>query len=410
MNPDHSEYHVHLPPVRVLFNRFDPDHEGPESSGAPLNYPSSYVLPPYLPDPPEFHPGSHWTTMNSQNHDEFYDRAAAAGRPQPSLNVHLSVPPGDSNAMAGDGSHTPNTPEILNSILSLQQDLIAGYQGPLPSIGHEPSGPSHLREMDTIPMVPPLHDGTSLSSMVSHPSHSQGLMTSDGGVTMSVTSGAPPSVQHFRSQFIKEGLKIKVQQNLGAGRGRHTSEESIASTSVSSPANPATPNSEGITKLEVEKKRLMDVLSLHQPSCAKRLRSSEADPDPHLLGDLEQGSHHAQHPPLSVLPGHSSGYQGFHDDQNAANSAASFAQSQNPDDGTSRYYSDDRDMGSFHFSTDIKTEDSGSQLDMAFLQATCGTNYSATNPTSTSPSSGPFLVKRHVPNLYLDMDSRCIAL
>ncbi|XP_059086749.1 activating transcription factor 3-like isoform X2 [Tigriopus californicus] len=406
--------------------------------------------------------------MNSQNHDEFYDRAAAAGRPQPSLNVHLSVPPGDSNAMAGDGSHTPNTPEILNSILSLQQDLIAGYQGPLPSIGHEPSGPSHLREMDTIPMVPPLHDGTSLSSMVSHPSHSQGLMTSDGGVTMSVTSGAPPSVQHFRSQFIKEGLKIKVQQNLGAGRGRHTSEESIASTSVSSPANPATPNSEGvaikseelteedeirrqrrrernkvaatkcrnkkkqrtqllvkesevlveqnrhlkteITKLEVEKKRLMDVLSLHQPSCAKRLRSSEADPDPHLLGDLEQGSHHAQHPPLSVLPGHSSGYQGFHDDQNAANSAASFAQSQNPDDGTSRYYSDDRDMGSFHFSTDIKTEDSGSQLDMAFLQATCGTNYSATNPTSTSPSSGPFLVKRHVPNLYLDMDSRCIAL
>lgn len=63
---------------------------------------------------------------------------------------------------------------------------------------------------------------------------------------MPTTSGAPPSVQHFRSQFIKEGLKIKVQQNLGACRGRHTSEESIASTSVSSPANPATPNSEGV--------------------------------------------------------------------------------------------------------------------------------------------------------------------
>lgn len=365
--------------------------------------------------------------------------------------------------MAADGSHTPNTPEILNSILSLQQDHIAGYHGPLPIGGNEILEPSHLREVDSIPMVPPLHDG----SLSSHQGHSHALMASDGGAPMPTTSGAPPSVQHFRSQFIKEGLKIKVQQNLGACRGRHTSEESIASTSVSSPANPATPNSEGvavkseelteedeirrqrrrernkvaatkcrnkkkqrtqllvkesevlveqnrhlkteINKLEVEKKRLMDVLSLHQPNCAKRLRSSEEDPD-QLLGNLESGSHDAQHQQLSILPGHSSsGYQGFQDDQNTVTSG-SFAQGQNPDEGNSRYYSDDQDMGSFHFSTDIKTEESGGQLDMAFLQGTCGTNYSATNPTSTSPSSGPFLVKRHVPNLYLDMDSRCIAL
>ena len=38
--------------------------------------------------------------------------------PKISLNVHLQVPP-SSGAQAQDGSHTPNTPEIVNSIVNM---------------------------------------------------------------------------------------------------------------------------------------------------------------------------------------------------------------------------------------------------------------------------------------------------
>ena len=47
------------------------------------------------------------------------------------------------------------------------------------------------------------------------------------------------SVQHYRSQFIKEGLKMKVKQKLGAVRGRHVSEEE----SVASPCSSGTASS-----------------------------------------------------------------------------------------------------------------------------------------------------------------------
>ena len=40
--------------------------------------------------------------------------------PAVSLNVHLAVPP--TTTAAQDGSHTPNTPEILNSIVKLQAE------------------------------------------------------------------------------------------------------------------------------------------------------------------------------------------------------------------------------------------------------------------------------------------------
>ena len=40
--------------------------------------------------------------------------------PGVSLNVHLTVPP--TTTAAQDGSHTPNTPEILNSIVKLQAE------------------------------------------------------------------------------------------------------------------------------------------------------------------------------------------------------------------------------------------------------------------------------------------------
>ena len=43
--------------------------------------------------------------------------------PSISLNVHLAVPSTNNNA--NDGSHTPNTPEILNSIVNMQSDSMS---------------------------------------------------------------------------------------------------------------------------------------------------------------------------------------------------------------------------------------------------------------------------------------------
>ena len=46
--------------------------------------------------------------------------------PGVSLNVHLTVP--TTTAAAQDGSHTPNTPEILNSIVKLQAEREAARE------------------------------------------------------------------------------------------------------------------------------------------------------------------------------------------------------------------------------------------------------------------------------------------
>ena len=62
------------------------------------------------------------------NRNNAYQQFSQPGRPYSetskapgvSLNVHLTVP--TTTAAAQDGSHTPNTPEILNSIVKLQAE------------------------------------------------------------------------------------------------------------------------------------------------------------------------------------------------------------------------------------------------------------------------------------------------
>lgn len=46
-----------------------------------------------------------------------------------SLNVNLAVP--QTTLQLPDGSHTPNTPEILNSIVSMQTTPFSGFQQPI---------------------------------------------------------------------------------------------------------------------------------------------------------------------------------------------------------------------------------------------------------------------------------------
>ncbi len=47
-----------------------------------------------------------------------------------SLNVHLAVPQQGEVGVGNNGSHTPNTPEILNSIVNMSAGPFSGYQLP----------------------------------------------------------------------------------------------------------------------------------------------------------------------------------------------------------------------------------------------------------------------------------------
>merc|ERR1719447_2392975 len=99
--------------------------------------------------------------------------------------------------------HTPNTPEILNAIVNISF--------PTPSVPQQqqastPFPPSSL----SFPPAP--QPAQSLPSPTSY---------SDCSTPSSATSASPlnsptgqSSVQHIQSQFIKEGLKMKVRQKL----------------------------------------------------------------------------------------------------------------------------------------------------------------------------------------------------
>merc|ERR1719510_2590629 len=141
------------------------------------------------------------------------------------------------------------------------------------------------------------------------------------------TPGSSLSVQAYTSQFIKEGLKIKMRQRIGSGsatpspvkesvnlnaeleeyskpkikriklenltpddmnkRQRRRERNKIAATKCRNKKKARTVNlmkeSETldaqnkalkieIGKLETEKSRLIDVLSRHQPNCAKKIK------------------------------------------------------------------------------------------------------------------------------------------
>ena len=112
------------------------------------------------------------------------------------LNCGLAAPPTTTTC------HTPNTPEILNAIVNISF--------PTPSLPPQqastPFPPSSL----SFPPAP--HSAQSLPSPTSY---------SDCSTPSSATSASPlnsptgqSSVQHIQSQFIKEGLKMKVRQKL----------------------------------------------------------------------------------------------------------------------------------------------------------------------------------------------------
>ena len=110
------------------------------------------------------------------------------------LNCGLAAPPTTTTC------HTPNTPEILNAIVNISF--------PTPSLP-QASTPFPPSSLSFPPVVVP-H-----AAPLPSPSYSDCS-------TPSSASGASPlnsptgqnSVQHIQSQFIKEGLKMKVRQKL----------------------------------------------------------------------------------------------------------------------------------------------------------------------------------------------------
>merc|ERR1711989_274236 len=111
------------------------------------------------------------------------------------LNCGLAAPPTTTTC------HTPNTPEILNAIVNISF--------PTPSVPSQASTPFPPSSLSFPPVV------AQQAAPLPSPSYSDCS-------TPSSASGASPlssptgqnSVQHIQSQFIKEGLKMKVRQKL----------------------------------------------------------------------------------------------------------------------------------------------------------------------------------------------------
>merc|ERR1712240_482092 len=221
------------------------------------------------------------------------------------LNCGLAAPPTTTTC------HTPNTPEILNAIVNISF--------PTPSLPQQqqastPFPPSSL----SFPPAP--QPAQSLPSPTSY---------SDCSTPSSATSASPlnsptgqSSVQHIQSQFIKEGLKMKVRQKLKSEpeeggayetnikikkeaedltpedeerRRRRRERNKVAATKCRNKKKEKThilvaeieivevQNASlkaEVARLDAEKRRLTNILALHEPNCAKRRRMCSGSEEP----------------------------------------------------------------------------------------------------------------------------------
>jgi len=284
-----------------------------------------------------------------------------------SLNCSLTIPTTTMSTTIQDGGHTPNTPEILNSIVNMTAGPFADYNqtntttaqfiatsvpsytasvSPMTSIPSLASSSSHLESYHSSPMDPSHHsspmDPSYHSLHAASPAYSDTSDSSSSSLTSplsppSATPFASPSsgmsVQHYRSQFIKEGLKMKVQQKLKTDFGgpmdtllvpkiklededsltledeerrrRRRERNKVAATKCRNKKKERTGllikesevlevhNSSlkiEISRLEAEKRHLMDILALHEPTCTKRPRKDKS----HASQQPQAGSRHDQ--------------------------------------------------------------------------------------------------------------------
>jgi len=233
------------------------------------------------------------------------------------LNCGLAAPPTTTTC------HTPNTPEILNAIVNISF--------PTPSLP-QASTPFPPSSLSFPPVVAPQ------AAPLPSPSYSDCS-------TPSSASGASPlssptgqnSVQHIQSQFIKEGLKMKVRQKLKSEpeeggayetnikikkeaedltpedeerRRRRRERNKVAATKCRNKKKEKTTilvaESEivevqnaslkaEVARLDAEKRRLTTILAQHQPNCVKKRRLCTEEVPPTTTSGVQEEQYDMSH-------------------------------------------------------------------------------------------------------------------
>merc|ERR1712128_75691 len=135
-----------------------------------------------------------------------------------SLNCSLAVPT-TSSTISLNGSNTPNTPEILNAIINISSEHLQAFDAsqtntslkcedtsePAPeySSNHPVPSPSFSECSEN-------SSNSSIPSSLSPPYDSACCYQQQGSNFLNPSM----SVQRYHSQFIKEGLKMKVKQKI----------------------------------------------------------------------------------------------------------------------------------------------------------------------------------------------------
>lgn len=239
-----------------------------------------------------------------------------------SLNCSLAVPT-TSSTTSLNGSNTPNTPEILNAIINISSEHLQTFDA------NQTNTLKCEEKNDPAPEYSP-------NNPVPSPSYSE---CSENSSNSSIPSSLSPpydstccyqqsqassflnpniSVQRYHSQFIKEGLKMKVKQKIKEEpnpepgqlqvedikqenedltledeerRRRRRERNKVAATKCRNKKKERTTlliaegevleiqNSsfkEELIRLEAEKRRLTDILTQHEPTCAKRPKIDKA--------------------------------------------------------------------------------------------------------------------------------------
>merc|ERR1719300_1828104 len=235
-----------------------------------------------------------------------------------------------SSAPTLTGNTTPNTPEILNAIINISSDHLQTFNVHQPINNpvkyEEESAPEYTCNNPIIP--PSSFTNCSINSTITtFPSSTSVSPPYDSACCYQQT---PPQdgnflnpnmlVQRYHSQFIKEGLKLKVKQkikeepiNCESGklevedikkenedltiedeerRRRRRERNKVAATKCRNKKKERTTLliaegevleiqnasfKEELIRLEAEKRRLTDILAQHEPTCVKRPRLEKVE-------------------------------------------------------------------------------------------------------------------------------------
>lgn len=373
-----------------------------------------------------------------------------------SLNVHLQVP--SSTASAQDGSHTPNTPEIVNSIVNMtaggpflsqfdSSSRMTQAQQQLPQQQQQQQQPIMNTEEKVVSPMEPLAPQPTFTNPpqegLSYMDISMESGSSISNLSSPSTPGSSMSVQAYTSQFIKEGLRIKMKQKMGSSsagpsymmnelpspseedvkppkvkrirledlapedmvrRQRRRERNKVAATKCRNKKKARTHNlmkeSEildaqnkalkiEITKLESEKTHLMDVLQQHEPACARKLkeamksrREQMGDFDDLYETDQNQPEFRVPLPPASTVTSRVLPMVKVSPPEEE-NEPPTFAEA-------------------IRMVSEVKQEEEEIVVPAY--------NMDYFGSTDFYPQQAPFLAKRPLGQTYLDLDSRCIAL